>query len=198
MEKNIKPKKDVIKETDSFIKRKVLEAIETGAAAKNIAAVQAETAAVVAAEAEKTAAITTAQATQTTAILTSKAAQIKAAQIAMAAESTAAYAYIPFAGPALAAAQIAEMEALIAAAAALPTFANGGIVGGTKYYGDQNLARVNSGEMIMNGTQQKHLWDAISKNRLGNSLGGKVEFEISGQKLKGVLNNYDKKISKVK
>ena len=32
----------------------------------------------------------------------------------------------------------------------------------------------------------------------GNSLGGKVEFEISGQKLKGVLNNYDKKISKVK
>ena len=50
----------------------------------------------------------------------------------------------------------------------------------------------------MNGTQQKHLWDAISNNRLGNALGGKVEFEISGQKLKGVLNNYDKKISKVK
>ena len=184
---------------DSFgAKRTALEAIETGAAAKNIAAVQAEAAAVVAAEAEKTAAITTAQATQTATNLAAKALQIKAAQIAMAAESTAAYAYIPFAGPALAAAQIAEMEALIAAAAALPTFANGGIVGGTKYYGDQNLARVNSGEMIMNGTQQKHLWDAISKNRLGNSLGGKVEFEISGQKLKGVLNNYDKKISKVK
>ena len=33
---------------------------------------------------------------------------------------------------------------------------------------------------------------------MSNSLGGKVEFEISGQKLKGVLNNYDKKISKVK
>ena len=180
------------------VKRKVLEAIETGAAAKNIAAVQAEAAAVTAAEAEKTAAITTAQATQTAINLAAKATQIKAAQIAMAAESTAAYAAIPFAGVGLAAAQIAEMEALIAAAAALPAFANGGIVGGTKYYGDQNLARVNSGEMIMNGTQQKHLWDAISKNRLGNALGGKVEFEISGQKLKGVLNNYDKKISKVK
>lgn len=180
------------------LKRKALQSIEASNAATNIATVQGEAAAVIAAEAEKTAAITSSQAAQTTAILTSKAAQIKAAQIAMAAESTAAYAYIPFAGPALAAAQIAEMEALIAAAAALPTFANGGIVGGTKYYGDQNLARVNSGEMIMNGTQQKHLWDAISKNRLGNSLGGKVEFEISGQKLKGVLNNYDKKISKVK
>ena len=180
------------------VKRKVLEAIETGAAAKNIAAVQAEAAAVTAAEAEKTAAVTTAQATQTAVNLAAKTTQIKAAQIAMAAESTAAYAYIPFAGVGLAAAQIAEMQALIAAAAALPAFANGGIVGGTKYYGDQNLARVNSGEMIMNGTQQKHLWDAISKNRLGNALGGKVEFEISGQKLKGVLNNYDKKISKVK
>ena len=179
-------------------KRTALEAIETGAAAKNIAAVQAEAAAVVAAEAEKTAAITTAQATQTATNLAAKALQIKAAQIAMAAESTAAYAAIPFAGVGLAAAQIAEMQALITAAAALPAFANGGIIGGTKYYGDQNLARVNSGEMIMNGTQQKHLWDAISNNRLGNALGGKVEFEISGQKLKGVLNNYDKKISKVK
>ena len=179
-------------------KRTALEAIETGAAAKNIAAVQAEAAAVVAAEAEKTAAITTAQATQTATNLAAKALQIKAAQIAMAAESTAAYAAIPFAGVGLAAAQIAEMQALITAAAALPAFANGGIIGGTKYIGDQNLARVNSGEMIMNGTQQKHLWDAISNNRLGNALGGKVEFEISGQKLKGVLNNYDKKISKVK
>lgn len=180
------------------IKRKIIETIETTSAAKNIAAVQGEAAAVLAAETEKTAAVTAAHSTQTGVILAAKALQIKAAQIAMAAESTAAYAYIPFAGPALAAAQIAEMQALIATAAALPAFANGGIVGGTKYYGDQNLARVNTGEMIMNGTQQKHLWDAISNNRLGNALGGKVEFEISGQKLKGVLSNYDKKISKVK
>lgn len=181
------------------LKKQALATIEASTATANAAAVQGEAAAVVAAETEKTAAITTAHATQTGVILAAKAAQTKAAQIAMAAESTAAYAYIPFAGPALAAAQIAEMEALIAAAAALPAFANGGIVGGTSYVGDKNLARVNSGEMIMNGTQQKHLWDAISNNRLGgNSLGGKVEFEISGQKLKGVLNNYDKKISKVK
>ena len=148
-----------------------------------------EAAAVIAAETEKTAAIETAIATQTASNLAAKALQIKAAQIAMAAEATAAFAAIPFAGPALAAAQIAEMQALIAAAATLPAFADGGIVGGTKYIGDQNLARVNSGEMILNGTQQKNLWNAISKNSLGNSLGGKVEFEISGQKLKGVLNN---------
>lgn len=180
------------------MKRQALQAIENSSSAANIAAVQGEAAAVVAAEAEKTAAYTTALGTQTAANVAAKVTQIKAAQIAMAAESTAAYAAIPFAGVGLAAAQIAEMQALIAAAATLPAFANGGIVGGTKYYGDQNLARVNSGEMILNGTQQKHLWNAISKNSLGSSLGGKVEFEISGQKLKGVLNNYDRKISKVK
>ena len=180
------------------VKRKVLEAIETGAAAKNIAAVQAEAAAVTAAEAEKTAAVTTAQATQTAVNLAAKTTQIKAAQIAMAAESTAAYAYIPFAGVGLAAAQIAEMQALIAAAAALPAFADGGIVGGTKYVGDQNIARVNSGEMILNGTQQKHLWNAISNNKLGGNSGGNVEFKIRGQELVGVLNNYNKKTSKVR
>ena len=180
------------------MKRQTLQAIENSSSAANIAAVQGEAAAVVAAEAEKTAAYTTALGAQTAANVAAKVTQIKAAQIAMAAESTAAYAAIPFAGVGLAAAQIAEMQALIAAAATLPAFANGGIVGGTKYYGDQNLARVNSGEMILNGTQQKHLWNAISKNSLGSSLGGKVEFEISGQKLKGVLNNYDRKISKVK
>jgi hypothetical protein len=42
------------------------------------------------------------------------------------------------------------MKALILAAAALPAFANGGIVGGNSYTGDKVLARVNSGEMILN------------------------------------------------
>ncbi len=180
------------------LKRQALQAIETGSSAANIAAVQGEAAAVVAAEAEKTAAITAAQAEQTAVNMAAKALQIKAAQTAMAAEATAAFAAIPFVGPALAAAQIAEMQALIAAAAALPAFANGGIVGGSKYVGDQNIARVNSGEMILNGTQQKNLWNAISGNKLGGSDIGNVEFKIKGTELVGVLNNYSKKISKVK
>ena len=174
-------------------KKKALETAEAVSA-------QAGAAAVVAAEAEKTAAITGAVAAQTTAVLAAKTAQTKAATVAMAAESTAAYAGIPFAGVGLAAAQIAEMEALIAAAAALPMFAEGGIVGGTKYTGDQNLARVNSGEMIINRGQQKKLWDTISGGKYGsnNSLSGDVEFKISGQVLRGVLNNHDKKMSKIK
>ena len=179
-------------------KKKALAAVEESETAKKIGLTQAEAAAVVAAEAEKATAYTTAIAAQTAANASAKAIQTKAAMIAMAAESTAAYAAIPFGGVALASAQIAEMEALVAAVAALPAFAEGGIVGGSRYIGDQNLARVNSGEMILNGSQQSRLWDAISNNRLGgNTLSGDVEFKISGQALRGVLKNYDNKMSKI-
>lgn len=181
-------------------KKQVLTSLENKDNATKIALTQAEAAAVVEAEAVKTGAISASIAEQTALMLAAKTAQTKAATIAMAAESTAAYAAIPFAGVGLAAAQIAEMEALIAAAAALPMFAEGGIVGGTKYVGDQNLARVNSGEMIINRSQQGKLWDAISGGKYGsnNSLSGNVEFKISGQVLRGVLNNHDKKMSKIK
>lgn len=195
---------DALKSLDEWFtvlanKKLALAAIEESTKNSEAVAAQTTAAAVVAAETEKTTAITGAIATQSAAVLAAKAAQTKAATIAMAAESTAAYAAIPFAGVGFAAAQIAEMEALIAAAAALPAFAEGGIVGGSKYIGDQNLARVNSGEMIINGSQQRKLWDAISNNRLGgNTLSGDVEFKISGQVLRGVLNNHDKKISKIK
>lgn len=181
-------------------KKQILTSLENKDNATKIALTQAEAAAVVEAEAVKTGAISASIAEQTALMLAAKTAQTKAATIAMAAESTAAYAGIPFAGVGLAAAQIAEMEALIAAAAALPMFAEGGIVGGTKYTGDQNLARVNSGEMIINRGQQKKLWDTISGGKYGsnNSLSGDVEFKISGQVLRGVLNNHDKKMSKIK
>ena len=46
-------------------------------------------------------------------------------------------------------------------------FATGGIVGGTSYTGDRVTAHVNSGEMILNRTQQKHLFDSINSNSLG-------------------------------
>lgn len=181
-------------------KKQILTSLENKDNATKIALTQAEAAAVVEAEALKTGAISASIAEQTALMLAAKTAQTKAATVAMAAESAAAFAGIPFAGPALAAAQIAEFEALIAAAAALPMFAEGGIVGGTKYTGDQNLARVNSGEMIINRGQQKKLWDAISGGKYGsnNSLSGDVEFKISGQVLRGVLNNHDKKMSKIK
>lgn len=165
--------------------KELFNAIDSGSKVADIAGIEMEAAAVVQAEATKTAAKETAAAAD----IATKMLQAEAAQILMAAESTAAYAAIPFAGPALAAAQIAEMKALILAAASLPAFANGGIVGGNSYIGDKVLARVNSGEMILNQKQQKNLFGMINN---GSSAGaGEVKFEIEGKKLVGVLKNYN-------
>lgn len=73
------------------------------------------------------------------------------------------------------------MDALIAAetAAQIATisgqqFATGGIVGGTSYTGDRVPVRVNSGEMVLNGTQQKNLFDMVS-----GGGGGTITVNIS-------------------
>ena len=101
-----------------------------------------------------------------------------------AASSASAMAGIPFIGPALAITAVAGVVAAIMAG--MSKFANGGIVGGNSYTGDKQIARVNSGEMILNKAQQGHLWSAIQN---GGS-GGKVEFKIKGDALVGALENY--------
>lgn len=79
------------------------------------------------------------------------------------------------------------------------SFANGGIISTGAAHGDMSLARVNSGEMILNGSQQKKLFDLLdSGGVVGNNIGGNVVFTISGSNLKGVLKNYDSKMNKIK
>ena len=178
--------KDLSEMFKQLTKQKELyNAIDSGSRAADIAGIEAEAAATVAAEATKSAAIETAA----VANIAAKLAQAQAAQVLMAAESTAAYAGIPFAGVPLASAQIAEMKALILAAAALPAFANGGIVGGNSYIGDKILARVNSGEMILNQKQQKNLFSMLNNGSVNG--GGQVKFKIEGKELVGVLKNYN-------
>lgn len=76
----------------------------------------------------------------------------------------------------------------------IPKFANGGIIQGSPT-GDLNLARVNGGEMILNGSQQKTMFDLLNKGVVGNiqNGGGNVTFTIEGTKLVGVLNNTNRK-----
>ena len=50
------------------------------------------------------------------------------------------------------------VSGVIAAFAAIPKFETGGMVGGSSYFGDKILARVNSGELILNQKQQKSLY----------------------------------------
>lgn len=77
----------------------------------------------------------------------------------------------------------------------IPKYADGGVFSGATSIGDYNLARVNGGEMILNGSQQRRLFNILngSNGTAQSSLNGKVEFKISGSDLKGVLRNYDKK-----
>lgn len=63
------------------------------------------------------------------------------------------------------------------------SFATGGIVGGNSYTGDRLIAHVNSGEMILNRSQQMALFGRPSDD---------VHFIIEGSQLRGVLDNYDK------
>ena len=77
-------------------------------------------------------------------------------------------------------------------------YSEGGIIGGNSLHSDRLIARVNSGEMILSQSQQSNLYRAIKNNNIGgNSMGGNVTFTISGTTLKGVLNNYDRKINRM-
>lgn len=112
------------------------------------------------------------------------------------ASGTASAAALPFpANIAAIASIIATITALFASFAG--AFADGGIISGGSFHGDKMLARVNAGEMILNPMQQSNLFNALNG---GGAVGGmrNVEFKISGSTLKGCLNNYDKKQSRLK
>ena len=59
------------------------------------------------------------------------------------------------------------------------SYAEGGIIGGASYSGDRLLARVNSGEMILNTAQQRRLFDIAN----GASTQGRVSSNIQ------IINN---------
>lgn len=114
------------------------------------------------------------------------------------AEGTASSASLPFPANLVAIASI--IAELVAVFAAIPKFADGGIFGGNTSIGDYNIARVNSGEMILNGSQQQRLFNMINTGSGSNnssSVNGQVEFKIRGNELVGVLNNYNSKRSKI-
>ena len=92
---------------------------------------------------------------------------------------------------------LAQVASVIAQIHSLSGYANGGIIGGNSYSGDNLLARVNSGEMILNGSQQSNLFNLLDRGAVGG-LGGNVNFVIHGKDLHGVLHNYNDKMNKVK
>lgn len=76
----------------------------------------------------------------------------------------------------------------------LPQFAEGGIIGGSSYFGDRLLARVNSGEMILNQKQQRRLYDLTTSD--GGATVSLGVSRIQGSDLYLALSNYMKKTGK--
>ena len=85
---------------------------------------------------------------------------------------------------------------VLSALLSIPKFEDGGIVGGNSFYGDKIWGKLNSGEMILNSTQQRNLFSLLNN---GGTVanGGTVKFKIQGTELVGVLNNYNNKMKKV-
>ena len=95
-------------------------------------------------------------------------------------------------------AMAATAAGLVASIANIPKFANGGIFTGNNTIGDMNIARVNSGEMILNNRQQRNLFNLLNGNGSANSYNTnrEVKLRIEGRDLVGVINNQIKKTSK--
>ncbi len=177
--------------TDSLSKAKQV------ASATEIGTIAAITGAKVSADATET----TSAIAKSAAVVTALSAEEVAATGVMAAKSAAAYASIPFVGVGLAAGQIATMQALISGAKALsglPGFKDGGIVPGSSFSGDNVLARVNSGELILNRSQQANLYKMAQGGFTAPlSTQQNLKFEIEGTKLVAILNQISKKKQRV-
>lgn len=91
------------------------------------------------------------------------------------------------------------LAAALALFASIPKFATGGIVGGASTTGDRVLARVNSGEMILNHGQQSRLFRAINSGNLGGGqrAGITIGFDrVRGDSIYLSLKNYLKRTGK--
>lgn len=89
------------------------------------------------------------------------------------------------------------IAAAIAAFAAIPKFATGGIVTGGPTSGDKILARVNAGEMILNQGQQSRLFEAINSGRLGSTQNINIGFgRVRGADIELAINNDRKRRGK--
>lgn len=87
------------------------------------------------------------------------------------------------------------VSGVLAAFAAIPKFETGGIVGGSNYYGDKILARLNSGELILNRDQQQNLFNMLNPSLSASDFanGYIAETKISGEDIDIVLKRFNNK-----
>lgn len=104
--------------------------------------------------------------------------------------AAASAAAIPVVGWITAAAAVASV---IAAMTSVPKFAGGGIVPGSSFYGDHVPALVNSGEMILNRSQQSNLFSMLQgTGRRSSEVIVSGELIARGRDLVAVINRQDR------
>ena len=82
------------------------------------------------------------------------------------------------------------IASVLAAMASIPSFATGGIVGGSNYT-DGITARVSSGEMVINEADQKKLFEQIHSGAIGG--GGNGRAVVTGEQIVLAVNNWGKR-----
>lgn len=90
----------------------------------------------------------------------------------------------PALGAALGAIAATAMAAQAAKVAGIQGFANGGIIGATNGP-DNAMAKVRTGEMVLNADQQKNLFDMIN----GGSGGGDIVVQVDGREIARAVRN---------
>ena len=160
-----------------------LQELSSALSKKKVVEQTAETATVVAGKGAEAAA-ETAEATASGAATAANTAEA-------AAGAGKAMAGIPIVGPVLAIAAIAAVLAAVLAATSKAksagNFAVGGLIPGNSYSGDNLTANVNSGELILNRSQQDSIASQLTGNNPMQNL--QLSTEISGTNLRVVLNN---------
>jgi hypothetical protein len=80
----------------------------------------------------------------------------------------------------------------VATFASIGKYANGGIIQGGSKIGDYNIARVNDGEMILNGKQQANLFRMLNDNnaKVANIQYMQPEVRIKGSDIYLSQKNY--------
>lgn len=148
-----------------------------------------------AAAAEQTKADTDAETTASAAATVAALKAQESAYLSVAAASIyAAHAAIPFAGVGIASGLIQQMmegmATMKAELLAMQAFAEGGVVGGSKY---EHPILAHRGEVIFNERQQKNLFDLVDQNRLGGTgMPMGVIGRIRGTDIELVLSNLNK------
>lgn len=136
----------------------------------------------------------TADAAETTSAVANAEAKVAAKTAEGAASAGASAASLPF--PWNLVAIGGAIAAALAAFAMIPRFEKGGIVGGNSTQGDKILARLNSGEMVLNKGQQGTLYGLL--NNQGRAVHVSGEFKVRGRDLVAAIDNNNRFKQRVK